>query len=81
MDGDRLVGLVTDGDLRRGMARHPELWSMQVSEIMTANPVTIHEDTLLAKAYQRMRTLKLKAVVVVNSETRVTGVLEVFEEK
>jgi arabinose-5-phosphate isomerase len=81
MHGDRLVGLVTDGDLRRAMQRHPDLLTVPVSDIMTTNPVTIDEDVLLADAHQRMSQLKLKALVVVNGEAKVTGVVEVFDEK
>jgi len=79
--GERLVGLVTDGDLRRAMQRHEDLLSLPVSEIMTLNPVTIHEDTPLASAHERMKKMKLKALVAVNSRGRVTGVIEVFDEK
>ena len=81
MSGDRLVGLVTDGDLRRAMQRHDNLLSMSVSEIMTLNPVTIHENTLLQDAHQRMSAMKLKAFVVVNDQGIVQGVVEVFDEK
>jgi arabinose-5-phosphate isomerase len=81
MSGERLVGLVTDGDLRRAMQRHADLLSLPVSEIMTRNPVTIHEDTPLAAAHQRMQQMKLKALVVVSSRGRVSGVVEVFDEK
>jgi arabinose-5-phosphate isomerase len=79
--GERLVGLVTDGDLRRAMQRHENLLTVRVSEIMTQNPVTIDEDTLLADAHQRMQAMKLKALVVVNGEGRVSGVIEVFDDK
>lgn len=78
---DKLVGVVTDGDLRRAMQRHPDLLTMPVSEIMTLNPVTIDEDVLLEDAHHRMQLLKLKALVVVNSEGKVVGVVEVFDEK
>lgn len=81
MNGERLVGLVTDGDLRRAMQRHRDLLSLPVSAIMTDNPVTIDEDTLLDVARQRMQIMKLKALVAVNGKGRVTGVVEVFDEK
>jgi len=81
MSGERLVGLITDGDLRRAMQRHEDLLSLPVSEIMTLNPVTIKEDTPLASAHQRMQKMKLKALVAVNSRGRVSGVIEVFDEK
>jgi arabinose-5-phosphate isomerase len=80
MTGERLLGLVTDGDLRRAMQREADLLSLPVSEIMTRNPVTIDENTLLADAHQRMQGMKLKALVVLNQEGRVTGVVEVFDQ-
>ncbi len=81
MNGERLVGLVTDGDLRRSMQRHDNLLTLRVSEIMTLNPVTIDEDTPLAEAHLRMQQMKLKALVAVNRKGKVTGVVEVFDER
>lgn len=80
MNGDKLVGLVTDGDLRRAMQQHPDLLTMPVGSIMTDNPVTIPESTLLVDAHRRMQQMKLKAFVVTNEAGKVTGVVEVFEE-
>jgi arabinose-5-phosphate isomerase len=48
----RLVGIVTDGDLRRAMG--PDLLSRKVSEIMTASPRTTGPDTLAAEALHEM---------------------------
>lgn len=80
MAGERLIGLVTDGDLRRAMQRHTDLLSLPVTEIMTDNPVTIDEDCMLEVARQRMQQLKLKALVAVNARGRVTGIVEVFDD-
>lgn len=81
MRQDRLVGIITDGDLRRAMQRHEDLLNMQVSQIMTLNPVTVHQDTLLDDAHLRMQAMKLKALVVVDDASKVVGVVEVFDEK
>ncbi len=78
MNGERLIGLVTDGDLRRAMQRHHNLLSVSVAEIMTDNPVTIDEDCLLTVAFERMQQLKLKALVATDNQGRVSGVVEVF---
>ncbi len=80
MHGERLVGLVTDGDLRRAILRCPDLLTLRISEIMTQNPVTIDEETLLAEAHHRMQSLKLKALVVMGADGKVTGVVEVFDQ-
>lgn len=81
MKAEKLVGLITDGDLRRAMQQYPQdLLGRPVSEIMTDNPVTIPETTLLADAHRRMQQMKLKAFVVVDGKGKVSGVVEVFEE-
>ncbi|MBL4636928.1 MAG: KpsF/GutQ family sugar-phosphate isomerase [Kofleriaceae bacterium] len=80
MNGDKLIGLITDGDLRRAMQQYPDLLTMPVSDIMTTNPVTIPESTRLVDAHHRMQQMKLKAFVVVDREGKVSGVVEVFEE-
>jgi len=77
--GHRLVGLVTDGDLRRAMMRDGDIREVCVAEIMTRNPATISEDASVAEAATRMRTLKLKALIVLDTEGRPSGVIEVFD--
>jgi arabinose-5-phosphate isomerase len=77
--GHRLVGLVTDGDLRRAMLRDGDIREICVAEIMTRNPATISEDAPVAEAEARMRTLKLKALIVLDPEGRVSGVIEIFD--
>lgn len=80
-DSNTPIGLVTDGDLRRALQRHAELLSLPVSDIMTAKPVTIHEETCIRDARERMHRLRLKALVVVDSEERLTGVVEIFGDQ
>ncbi len=74
----RLLGLVTDGDLRRGLQRCPELLGLSVQEVMTKNPVTIEESAALGEAEERMTRLRLKALIVLNPEGLVRGVVEIF---
>ena len=76
---ERLVGLVTDGDLRRAVQRYDNVMSVPVTEVMTTNPVTIREDTPMAEARQRMQQLKLKALVVLGRDGAVKGIVEVFD--
>jgi arabinose-5-phosphate isomerase len=77
--GPRLVGLVTDGDLRRAMVRDGDIREVCVAEIMTRNPATISEDAPVSEAQARMRTLKLKCLIVLDAEGHVSGVIDVFD--
>jgi arabinose-5-phosphate isomerase len=79
MTGDRLHGVVTDGDLRRCLQRHGTLDGLSVSEIMTRNPVTISDDTLLSDAHELMQVEKITALVVVDDDGNLAGVVQVFD--
>jgi arabinose-5-phosphate isomerase len=79
LQGERLVGLITDGDLRRAIQHHPDVLRLPVADIMTTSPVTVDANTLLDDAQARMQALKLKALVVLDGAGAVCGVVEVFD--
>lgn len=54
-DGGKLMGIITDGDLRRMLLKHPDIEHVKAKEIMTPNPKTIDEDDLVADALHKMR--------------------------
>jgi len=79
-EADKLCGVVTDGDLRRALrSSKGNLLNREISEIMTRTPVTVSESAPVAEAEERMQSLRLKALIVVNAEGRVSGVIEVFK--
>lgn len=80
-DQERLTGLVTDGDVRRSLQRHPGLLDLPVQSIMTKNPVTIEENATLGEAEDRMTRLRLKALLALDGAGRVSGVVEIFAKK
>ncbi len=79
-DERRPLGIVTDGDLRRALQRKEGLLRAELSEIMTREPVTIHETGTYKEAQERMHRLRLKALVAVDEANRVTGVVEIFDD-
>jgi arabinose-5-phosphate isomerase len=79
-DGDRLAGIITDGDLRRLMQkRKGETFDLTAHECMTANPATISPDELAATALNIMEKRKITALIVVDSENRVAGVVHLHD--
>lgn len=70
------VGLLTDGDLRRALARHDNLLELPVHCVMNEEPVSVHEGTNVRDARERMLKLRLKALLVVDAQGKLTGVLE-----
>lgn len=78
--GGRPLGIITDGDLRRALVTKPDLRSFSVDDVMTRNPVTVRHDSRVSHARERMHRLRLKALVVVDDEGHVVGIIEVFRE-
>ncbi|MCX8116554.1 MAG: KpsF/GutQ family sugar-phosphate isomerase [Desulfobacterota bacterium] len=63
-DADELVGVITDGDLRRALERYSDLLDRTASEVMTRNPKWIEKDALAAQAVQRMEEFSITSLFV-----------------
>lgn len=79
-DGGHLLGVITDGDLRRLMQRCGEsALRLSAGECMTKNPVVINPKELASAALQLMEGRKITSVVVVDNEKRVLGVVHLHD--
>ena len=72
----QLVGIVTDGDLRRHMS--PDLLGKTVADIMTQNPQTISGDKLTAEALSLMQEKKIQCLFVCDGDTPI-GLIRVLD--
>jgi arabinose-5-phosphate isomerase len=75
VESGRLTGIITDGDLRRHMTDSLSIVERTAGEIMTRNPITVRRDMFAVEAINIMEQRKITAVVVVDGEQRVEGVL------
>lgn len=79
-DSNRLVGIITDGDLRRLLQRSEQkALELTAGECMTQNPVTIRKTELAGTALRLMEQRKITALVVVDSEQRLEGVIHLHD--
>jgi arabinose-5-phosphate isomerase len=76
--GDRLAGIITDGDLRRHMDA-PNLLDQEAAAVMTAGPHTIGRSLLAVQALAMMEQRKITSLVVVDADARVEGVLHLHD--
>jgi arabinose-5-phosphate isomerase len=75
----RLVGIYTDGDLRRTFEKMPDINSAQVKDFMTSNPVTIEADRIASEALKIMHDSKINALIVINQDGMVEGALNMHD--
>lgn len=79
MDGQRMAGVVTDGDVRRAMQNYQErFFSLKVGEIMSRNPKTIAATESLSRASELMRQNSVHTLVVLDSDGKVVGLIDSF---
>ena len=78
-DDDRLVGVISDGDLRRLLEKSPDPLRLVAGECMTKTPKTISEDELATAALSKMEGMKITSLVVVDEFRRVLGVLHIHD--
>ena len=79
-DDGRLLGLYTDGDLRRSLDDvDVDLRGTRIEAVMTRAPRTIDADALAVEAAQLMETHKINALLVVDGERRVVGALNIHD--
>jgi arabinose-5-phosphate isomerase len=75
----KLVGIVTDGDLRRILERESNVINLPVKKVMTRNPKTITEDTLAAQALMIMEKYSITSLVAVDDKQRPFGVIHLHD--
>jgi len=66
----KLVGVITDGDLRRGLESRGQILSLKAKEIMTRNPKTIPADTLATEAVSVMERFAITSLFVLENGSR-----------
>jgi arabinose-5-phosphate isomerase len=76
----RLLGLISDGDLRRQMERHGyTLFERTAAECMTRTPVLIAKGELATRALDLMESRKITALLVTDPEGRIEGVVHLHD--
>ena len=75
----RIIGIFTDGDLRRSLERGADIRATRVDAVMTHNPRTIRPDALAAEAVELMEKHKTTQLPVIDAEGRLIGALNIHD--
>jgi len=74
-----VLGIYTDGDLRRTLARKLDFNATPISSVMSANPRCIGPDSLAAEAVQRMEQFNISQMLVVDEQKKLVGALNMHD--
>jgi arabinose-5-phosphate isomerase len=79
IDGNgHLLGIFTDGDLRRALEQNRDLNATQVGNVMSSGAKTIDANALAAEAVTRMENDSISALIVVDEHSKVIGVVQLL---
>src|SRR5437667_547673 len=80
-DDETLLGIITDGDLRRRMERGGDILDLRAGDVMSRHPVSVPRSTLAAEALNIMEQHKITSIVVAEGglPKRVAGVLHLHD--
>lgn len=76
---DGLLGVVSDGDIRRAFENYPVPTHLSAHDLMTPDALVIRDDERFAVAEEKMQRAKVNALIVVNDSREVCGVLQIFD--
>lgn len=76
-ENDKVIGLITDGDIRRAMEKwHEKFFDKKVKDIMTTTPKSVLPSTKITEIQRIMHQYKVHTVLVVNEENKLLGVVD-----
>ena len=75
----RVIGIYTDGDLRRSLDKGCDIHATKVAEVMTRNPRSITPNKLAAEAVQHMQEFKVYSLLVVDEQAHLAGALSMHD--
>ena len=78
MENEKLLGIITDGDLRRMLMKYPNIEQVKAAQIMTSNPKTIDADALVVDALHKMRENSITQLPVVH-EGKYLGIIHLHD--
>jgi arabinose-5-phosphate isomerase len=78
---DEVLGVFSDGDLRRTLEAHYSIRTLRVREVMTSSPKTITADKLAAEAAEVIQRFKIASsgLLVVDANNKLVGALHVLD--
>jgi arabinose-5-phosphate isomerase len=76
---ERVIGVFTDGDLRRTLDQPVDIHLTAVDAVMTRGGITAHADMLAAEALRLMENKRINALLVVDGDQRLIGALNMHD--
>lgn len=75
----KIIGIITDGDIRRMLTKSTDINHLTAKDIMSKNPKTIQEDAMAIEALERMESNSITQILVTNQDDNYIGVVHLHD--
>lgn len=79
LENDNLVGIITDGDIRRMLSKSTEIHKFTAKDIMGLKPKTIQLDAMAVEALEKLENNSITQILVVDKQNKYTGVVHLHD--
>jgi arabinose-5-phosphate isomerase len=79
LESDKLIGIITDGDIRRWLSHTQDISKTIATDVMTKNPKVVHLGTLAKEVLDLMQGKNITQIVVVNSDNEPVGLVHIHD--
>ncbi|WP_439129426.1 KpsF/GutQ family sugar-phosphate isomerase [Polaribacter sp.] len=79
LENNTLVGIITDGDIRRMLSKTTDINNLLAQDIMGKNPKTIHKDAMAVEALEKLENNKITQILVVDNDNNYVGVVHLHD--
>ena len=79
LDGDRIVGIITDGDIRRVIEKNQNIENICAKDFMNQSPKIMSQNTLAIEALKHMKENSISQVLILNDSKRYVGIVHILD--
>ena len=79
LENEKIVGIITDGDLRRMLSKTTDINHFTAKDIMGKNPKTVQENAMAIEALEKLETNSITQILVVDAQKKYVGVVHLHD--
>ena len=78
-DAGRVMGIISDGDLRRHLEHDDQLLKLNAEDVMTRDPITIDGEDLATKALNLMEQKRITSLLILDQDKKIQGIIHLHD--
>ena len=79
LDGNKIMGMITDGDIRRILEKHDDIGQLTAEDLMRKSPISVNKELLAVKAFELMTNNKISQIIVIDDNKSYEGIVHILD--